>query len=155
MKLARMQDIGGCRAVVSDEKEVRRIAAHLRRRWTGAVGNAAKVVREYDYINQPKPDSGYRAFHLVVEKNGRLIEVQLRTLQQHRWAELIESVDRRNPGFSLKGGSAPADLVDYYRTGASLVAAGERGEAPDPETVLRFRELHEKVAPYRAPNGTH
>jgi putative GTP pyrophosphokinase len=153
MKLSRMHDVGGCRAVVATEAEVRAIAGHLRRRWVGSWGGTgARIVREYDYISDPKPDSGYRAIHLVVEKEGRLIEVQLRTLRQHAWAELIELVDRRNPAFNLKGGRAPADLTEYYRLGADLLAAGDRGESPAPEKLLRFRELHEKVSPYTSAN---
>jgi putative GTP pyrophosphokinase len=139
MNLARMQDIGGCRAVVATEEEARAIFAHLKRRWAWR--------REYDYITDPKPDSGYRALHLVAEKDGRLIEVQLRTIRQHAWAELIELVDRRNPTFNLKSGSAPPDVVEYYRVGAALLASGERDEPADPDLLNRFRELHKKVAP--------
>lgn len=143
MKLARMHDIGGCRAVVASEDEVRAIATHLRRRW--------RIVRDYDYMAHPKPHSGYRAYHLVVLKNEHLIEVQLRTNAQHRWAELIEVVDRRNPELNLKGGSAPANLVEYYRLGSELLAADERGESADVAAVERFRQLHEEVAGYHRP----
>ena len=143
MQLARMHDIGGCRAVVHSEAEIREIVIHLRRRWDW--------VRFYDYIAEPKPHSGYRAYHLVVAKDGRLVEVQLRTATQHRWAELIEIVDRQNPDIDLKGGSAPADLVEYYRLGSELLAADERGELADPAAVARFRELHEQVAGYHGP----
>lgn len=145
MQLARMHDIGGCRAVVGTEDEILDIATHLRRRWT--------VVRDYNYMAAPKPHSGYRAFHLVVEKNDYLIEVQLRTHVQHRWAELIEVVDRRNPDFDLKGGSAPAELVEYYRLGSELLAAEERGEQADSDVVERFRRLHGEVAGYHRPQS--
>jgi len=144
MQLARMHDIGGCRAVLSSEAEIREIVTHLRRRWD--------CVRVYDYIALPKPHSGYRAYHLVVAKDGRLIEVQLRTATQHRWAELIEIVDRRNPGIDLKGGSAPANLVEYYRIGSELLAADERGEPAESAKVARFRELHEQVTGFHGPN---
>lgn len=148
MRLARMHDIGGCRAVVQSEDEVRAIADDIRRqrRW--------KVVREYDYIAQPKLVSGYRAFHLVIERDDRLIEVQLRTVRQHQWAELIEVVDRRNPDIDLKGGEAPADLVEYYRLGAVLLADDERGDPPDVAIIREFRRLHDQVAPYTVPKRT-
>ena len=146
MKLARMHDIGGCRAVVATEDEVRAMASHLRRRW--------RVVRDYDYMAEPKPCSGYRAFHLVVQKDEHLIEVQLRTQVQHRWAELIEVMDRRNAGIELKGGAAPPALVEYYRLGSELLAADERGEGADPEVVQRFRKLHQEVAGYHPPQST-
>jgi ppGpp synthetase/RelA/SpoT-type nucleotidyltranferase len=146
MQLSRMHDIGGCRAVVGTEDEIRAVASHLRRRW--------RIVREYDYMARPKPHSGYRAYHLVVHKDGHLIEVQLRTSAQHRWAELIEVVDRENPEFNLKGGSAPADLVEYYRLGSQLLASDERGEPADPAVVERFRRLHEEVVGYHRPSAS-
>jgi ppGpp synthetase/RelA/SpoT-type nucleotidyltranferase len=36
------------------------------------------------------PRAGYRAVHLEVRREGILIEVQVRTNLQHRWAELFE-----------------------------------------------------------------
>lgn len=53
MALSRMHDIGGCRAVLRDEKEVRAVATRLQRNWEMAH-------EPYDYIANPKPD-GYRA----------------------------------------------------------------------------------------------
>jgi ppGpp synthetase/RelA/SpoT-type nucleotidyltranferase len=139
MKLARMHDIGGCRAVVASETQIRAVVEHLRRqrKWD--------IRREYDYIAYPKEDSGYRAYHLVVEKDGHLIEVQLRTERQHSWAELIESVDRRGSQFSLKGGNAPADITEYYRLGAALLASVDADTVPDTETLRRFRALHQQL----------
>lgn len=145
MQLARMHDIAGCRAVVRDEVEVRAIAKHLERRWD--------VARTYDYMAKPKPVSGYRAFHLVVRKERRLVEVQLRTMTQHAWAELIESTDRRVPTIDLKSGRAPAELLEYYRLGAELLAHRERGEAQAPAALQRFRDLHEQVTAYITENS--
>lgn len=65
MQLARMHDIAGCRAVVLSEDEILAIAKHLTRRWD--------VVRDYNYMEQPKAVSGYRAYHLVVRKEGLLV----------------------------------------------------------------------------------
>lgn len=150
MKLARMWDIGGCRAVLEAEEEIRQISTHLRRRWD--------VAGERDYIRYPRAESGYRAVHLVVRKGGRLIEVQLRTGRQHAWAEIVESVDRLNDGLNLKSGEAPAELVEYHRLGAALLASLDAGLEPDAEVLSRFRRLHPKVASYttsnRAPDGS-
>jgi len=147
MQLARMHDIAGCRAVVGDEDEVRAIAKHLTRRW--------EVIRQYDYMKRPKPVSGYRAYHLVVRKEGRWVEVQLRTFSQHAWAELIESTDRRVPTIDLKSSRAPADLLEYYRLGARLLADREQGVPSDAEVLERFRDLHEQVTGYITENTPH
>lgn len=144
MALARMHDIAGCRAVVGTEDEVRAIAKHLARRWD--------IVRDYDYMERPKPVSGYRAFHLVVRKEGFLVEVQLRTVSQHAWAEVIESTDRRVPSIDLKSGRAPAEVLEYYRLGAELLAHSERGDTPNRDVLRRFRALHEQVTGFISEN---
>jgi len=94
MQLSRMQDIGGCRAVVRDVAAVRRLAKLYE-------GSAIKhrLVREDDYIEHPK-ESGYRGIHLVytyfsdrkTTYNGLRIEVQLRSKLQHAWATAVETV---------------------------------------------------------------
>jgi (p)ppGpp synthase/HD superfamily hydrolase len=70
MPLASMQDIGGCRAVLRDVAEVRRVQRRLAKN--------RPPVRLNDYIANPRP-SGYRGVHLIVVYDGRHIEVQLRT----------------------------------------------------------------------------
>jgi ppGpp synthetase/RelA/SpoT-type nucleotidyltranferase len=149
LRLSQMQDIGGCRVVLGDERELRALVADLctQRRWD--------IVRQYDYIATPKPVSGYRAYHLVVRKERCLVEVQVRTRPQHGWAELVERVDREHR-LGLKEGRAPAEIVEYYRLGALLVSSAERRSAVDDETMARFRELHPMITQFLASktNGT-
>jgi putative GTP pyrophosphokinase len=49
MKLARMGDIGGVRAVVPDQTSAYRVANRLRRNWT--------ITRFSDYVSEPKADA--------------------------------------------------------------------------------------------------
>jgi putative GTP pyrophosphokinase len=81
MKLARMGDIGGVRAVVPDQSAAYHVARRLRKNWT--------ITRFSDYVAHPKAD-GYRALHLINRHRGRLIEVQIRTTLQDNWANLVE-----------------------------------------------------------------
>lgn len=138
MGLSRMYDIGGCRALFASIDEMRRSVADLerQRRWD--------IVRIRDYVENPRPDSGYRAIHMIVRKDGFLIECQLRTVSQHAWAELIERTDRRT-GMGLKAARAPADVTEYYRLGADLLAQLDAGDERDPETLRRFQALHAQV----------
>ena len=138
LRLSQMQDVGGCRVVVKDEAQLRALVADLtqQKRWN--------IVDQDDYVTIPKPISGYRAHHLIVRRDDRLIEVQVRTWLQHEWAELVERGDREHR-LGLKDGRAAAEIVEYYRLGAALVASAERGEPADHETAVRFRELHPTV----------
>lgn len=94
MNLSRMQDIGGCRAVVDTSAEVRKVRADYARS-----RQQHQFIGEKDYIATPK-DSGYRGVHLIYRYesdrtpayNGRLIEIQLRSRLQHAWATAVETV---------------------------------------------------------------
>lgn len=95
MKLKNMQDIGGCRVVVSTLKKLNQLIRTLKRR--PEFKNRQGVIRYKDYIETPKED-GYRSYHLIgrfkdISNSDRNIEVQLRTRLQHDWATALEIVD--------------------------------------------------------------
>lgn len=138
MRLSQMYDVGGCRALFGSVSEIRATIEHLERqkRWN--------IRRVRDYVDDPKPRSGYRAIHVIVKKEGLLIEIQLRTISQHAWAELIERTDRRTD-VGLKTDRAPDEVTEYYRLGADLLAQVDEGSTRNPDTLRRFQELHGQV----------
>jgi len=77
-------------------------------------------------VARPKPD-GYRAKHLVVRKDGVLIEVQLRTATQHAWAELVEQLDRDH-GLQLKARRADSRVTATLQRASETFAQLEAGE---------------------------
>jgi len=137
MNLARMHDIGGCRAILPDEatiyRVVRRIKSQPRERW--------EIVREYDYIKQPKV-SGYRGVHLVVRRDGRLIEIQLRTPSQHRWALNVEAIDLSRR-LGLKDGRGPESLQRLLEMSAYAMETTSKGEAMGDEFDREFERLRQ------------
>ncbi len=128
MQLSTMQDIGGCRVVVTQLGDVETLFAHVAGRWSESI----KEVN--DYISNPQP-SGYRAIHVVVRRDNRPIEIQLRTARQHRWADLVEHIGRIT-GQELKWGGAtpPVDLEVV----ADIWAYLDRGEQPPRGHRTRF-----------------
>lgn len=122
MKLARMQDIGGLRAIVGSVKQVRRLEQLYR---FGRFKH--QLVDVDDYIDEPKKD-GYRSLHMVFryhsdiapEYNGLNVELQLRTNQQHAWATAVETMGTYL-GQSIKAGGGDADWREFFElTGAGL-----------------------------------
>jgi ppGpp synthetase/RelA/SpoT-type nucleotidyltranferase len=132
MELARMQDIGGCRGILPNQAAVDHVIARLRRRWK---------LRDKisDYVEVPKRD-GYRAKHVVAIKDGVLIEVQLRTSAQHRWAELVERFDRTHR-LELKAGRASTGVRDLFAAISELIRLQENGLLSDAEFMQRMQEL--------------
>jgi putative GTP pyrophosphokinase len=130
MKLARMADIGGVRAVVADQATAFRIVQHLQKRWA--------IVDFHDYVTHPKAD-GYRGLHLISRHHDRLIEVQLRTPRQDRWANTVEILSRTAaPG--LKFGDGPRALRDYFFLLGEVHAARDMGQTVSPVLLNRLQE---------------
>jgi hypothetical protein len=115
MKLKNMQDIGGCRAIVSSQKKLYQITRELRKR--PEFRNKLAKIRFKDYIKKPKED-GYRGYHLIgsfkdESNEDKLIELQLRTAIQHDWATALEIVDLFT-GQALKSNYGERDWKVFF-----------------------------------------
>ncbi len=95
--------------------------------------------RTWGYVADPKSD-GYRAKHVVVRKDGVLIEVQLRTAAQHAWAELVEQLDR-DYGLQLKAGRADPLICATLQRASETFAQLEAGTLDRSATLKRVGEL--------------
>ncbi len=118
MALTQMHDIGGVRARLPSLREVNAVSRRLKKSWT--------IVKTRDYVETPKA-SGYRALHHSVKRDGRIVEVQLRTVRQDAWANQVED-DGRNLAVGLKFGLGADDIHDYYRVMAEAFAVLDRDE---------------------------
>ncbi|WP_230860983.1 RelA/SpoT domain-containing protein, partial [Vibrio harveyi] len=146
MRLDRMQDLGGCRAVVSSIDDVYRVVGKLKStRFMHVLKN------EKDYIEDPK-ESGYRSYHMVYsyqnkkyEKlNGLQIEMQIRTVVQHSWATAVEVVGAFTAQ-SLKSSQGNERWLDFFKLVSHYFQELEKGRryrtAPEDLKTL-FEELN-------------
>jgi ppGpp synthetase/RelA/SpoT-type nucleotidyltranferase len=138
MRLAKMQDIGGCRAVLSTVDELRRVERRVRKN--------RPPIRHSDYITDPK-DSGYRGVHLVVQYDDRAIEVQLRTQVMHQWAITVERLSGRLR-VDLKSNVGPAEVLAYLGAASEAMAIEEAGGVVDQAFLGRLSVLREQAVPY-------
>jgi len=77
----------------------------------------AGLVRSHGRIRDTRDEpaeSGYRAVHVIVVRDGRRIEIQLRMPREHEWAVAVERTGIRL-GIGLKEGEGPDDLKEYFR----------------------------------------
>lgn len=101
MALARVQDLAGIRIVGAlrfDEQDL--LGEEILRRFP-ADPREARIVNR-----RANPSHGYRAIHVIVSLGGITIEVQVRTLLQHIWADLMERLADRL-GRQIRYGEPP------------------------------------------------
>jgi len=78
---SRLSDIYGFRIICATEVDCYRILGAVHQRWRAVPG------RFKDYISQPKTN-GYRSIHTTVSgRDGKRVEVQIRTREMHEVAE--------------------------------------------------------------------
>ena len=86
---AHIQDVAGIRVICNYLDDIYYLRSLLTR------NESFRVIREVDYIKQPK-DTGYRSLHLIVEVPFVIsectlklpVEIQLRTIAMDMWASL-------------------------------------------------------------------
>ena len=147
MRMVRMQDVAGTRAVLSGIKEVE----DLIKLYKKSGGAKHKLHTFKDYIKEPKND-GYRSVHLVYkyysdrnsEYNGLSIEIQVRTKLQHFWATAVETVDHFTRQ-AIKSNEGEQDWMDFFKLVSSVFAIAEN-MPPVPNTPNNKKELYEVVA---------
>lgn len=163
-RLSSMQDIGGCRTIVSTMDHVLDLVeVYENADMTNPDGRPVWIDTD-DYIAVPKP-TGYRSYHLIFRYesqaenckvwNGYKIEIQIRTLLQHYWATAVETASTFL-GESLKQNSGNERWLRFFAL-ASAVFAQNEGCSAVPNTpedrsalLLETFELFEelKVEPF-------
>jgi hypothetical protein len=145
LKLANMQDLGGCRVIVSKSADVPKLSQLL-------IETSGHVLsNQNNYIEAPKKD-GYRSHHLIFSYQGRAaaevftgrqIEVQIRTPLQHSWATAVEAVGMFR-GEDLKSAKiGDLDWLRLFQLMSAEIAMAER--CPESPLVPGHRERVQEI----------
>lgn len=129
IRLTQMQDIAGCRVVVQRIGTQNSVVKRLK-------GKLDAVV-----VDRRKQSShGYRAVHVVARAQRQPIEIQVRTMLQHLWAEFSEKLsDVVDPAIKYGGGPKELrDILDRFSVSVAKLESLElqRG-TPDQRRQLR------------------
>lgn len=117
LAFSRLSDIYGFRIITATEMDCYRALGVIHHRWRAVPG------RFKDYISQPK-SNGYRSIHTTVSgRDGKRVEVQIRTRQMHEVAEAgvaahwayRDGVRTKNP-FAVDPAEWVASLNDRFDT---------------------------------------
>ena len=112
-----MQDIAGCRLVVANRVEQDMIVFEMVDYLPGTLVHDRREA----------PRHGYRAVHVLSTFEHHPVEVQVRTILQHTWAEASERLsDVIDP--AIKYGGGPSPHRDFLQNMATNIALWEEGE---------------------------
>lgn len=138
LRLSQMEDVAGCRVVLDDIAQLRRLEEHLVASWS--------MRRTDDYVAKPKP-SGYRAVHVVVERDGRQVEVQLRIRAHHAWAQLVDEIALLGGAFRrVKDGVGPEEVLEPLREMAGVLDEMSRDASVDATMAVLLDRLDRAIA---------
>jgi len=155
MRLVQIQDIGGCRAIVSTVDHLNLLVDIIasKDKARSSRGLKHKLIDEKDYIKTPK-SSGYRGVHLVFkyhsdkihDDDDLKIEIQFRTYIQHAWATAVETVGIFI-GQALKSSIGQQDWLRFFALTSSAMAAQE-GTPLVPGIDLSLDEIRSELRKY-------
>ena len=146
MKLARMQDIGGLRAIVGSIARLNKLEAAYR-----SSTFLHELSHSKNYVSNLK-DDGYRGIHMIYrydnpiapEYEGLSVELQFRTRVQHAWATVVETIGTFLLGQALKSGQGSEDWRRFFIVASAALAMVERtAPVPDYENCTEFEIAEE------------
>ena len=148
MQIKTMGDIAGLRVIVSSVQEVERIHESYKKN-----SFQHRLIKTYDYIEKPKPKTGYRGIHLIYQyKNryrdnplGQRIEIQIRTYLQHHWATAVEAATTMLDGQRLKFEEGSNEWLNFFALASSLFALEEEKPLREDHQVLSRKEIVQKI----------
>lgn len=137
VRLSQLQDIGGCRIIVADNRDVDRLAKFLAEK----LSVTAKL-KATDYREKGRDDTGYRALHLIFTRDSVSLELQVRSQVQHYWAESIERTSVVY-GHHLKEKEGDPRVVGYFKALSDVFYEIESGRQPAPQSKIEIDRLRE------------
>lgn len=141
VRLSQLQDIGGCRIIVEDNREVDALLHHIESKVKDG-GSGFTISRVTDYRQLGRDDTGYRALHIILDHSGYKIELQLRSRIQHFWSESIERTSVVY-GYYIKEKEGDPSVIDYFKTLSNAFHEIESGRQLSALDRLRLNSMRE------------
>ncbi|MEQ9210464.1 MAG: RelA/SpoT domain-containing protein [Pseudomonadales bacterium] len=140
VRLTQLQDIGGCRIIVENNKDVEDVYSLLRGKLESS--GFANIARVTDYRDKGRDDTGYRALHVFLEVSGKMLELQIRSRIQHYWSESIERTSVIY-GKRLKEKEGEPSVINYFKAFSDALYDAEIDKKLTPKVELELQEKRE------------
>lgn len=134
-RLTQLQDIGGLRIIVEQNHDVDSLVEYLKKKVTEQ--SSISIKRIVDYREKGRDDSGYRATHIILERDKVCLELQIRSRIQHYWAELIERTSVIY-GHILKELEGSKEVINYFKRLSNVFYLIESGQQLDSSQKLEL-----------------
>jgi ppGpp synthetase/RelA/SpoT-type nucleotidyltranferase len=138
VRLTQLQDIGGLRIIVDQNSDVDKLVDYIQQILKKQ--SAVKIKKTVNYREKGRDDSGYRATHVILEREGVVLELQIRSKIQHYWAELIERTSVIY-GHHLKELDGDRVVISYFKELSNLFYEIESGRKPSADQKYELEKL--------------
>ncbi|KAA5603382.1 RelA/SpoT domain-containing protein [Blastochloris sulfoviridis] len=138
VRLTQLQDIGGCRIVVDTNRDVSDLVEYIQNEICKQ--SSFKIAKKTDYRDRGRDDTGYRAIHLIIDRNKIALELQIRSRIQHYWAESIERTSIIY-GHYLKEKEGDPIIINYFKRLSDILFEIECGRDPTSNAKIDLDKL--------------
>ena len=118
MEVQRVADIAGCRCIMSNTNQAITLFEKIKKSQNKLPFSIKGDPNKHNYVDHPKED-GYRSIHLIVQlndENKKVIEIQIRSLEHHNWATLVEISDVIfNSKLKEYGSKVEPELYEFHK----------------------------------------
>lgn len=118
MEVQRVADIAGCRCIMSNTNQAIALFEKIKKSQNKLPFSIKGDPNKHNYVDHPKED-GYRSIHLIVQltdENKKVIEIQIRSLEHHNWATLVEISDVIfNSKLKEYGSKVEPELYEFHK----------------------------------------
>lgn len=142
VRLTQLQDIGGLRIIVDQNSDVDKLVEYIQKLLKRQ--SAVRIKKIVNYREKGRDDSGYRATHVILDREGVVLELQIRSKIQHYWAELIERTSVIY-GHHLKELDGELAVINYFKELSNLFYEIESGRRPTAYQKNELEKLREEA----------
>lgn len=138
VRLSQLQDIGGCRIIFSNNNIINEFINYITEK--NKKSRYLAIKKNIDYRDKGRDLSGYRAVHLILERNGYKVELQIRSHIQHYWCESVERTSVIY-GRHLKENEGDPVVIKYFKMLSDAFHDIEKGMKPSVNSVIEIDKL--------------